>query len=228
MKEFEIKTKKDWCLAGIFAALIVYGISTRFSFTFQSWLLKYGNPMLTNMNQPKSYGNVIFTVIVMVILTEIMLVRHKKSVKVMGFVAAGGIIVTVAVFGLYIYNTDQIVSVIEEEEGGGISIGYWGEEDLQIEEEEQKEIIKLCETLKPVSDAEERKFEKEFYADNEYIGDSILIWATYPKRYGHNFDLMVCMHEDRIFVYKGCDNSQKEIVTFFEDNGLARKVNQYK
>lgn len=64
MNNFRIKTKRDWCIAAILASFVVYAISTRFSYTFQSILLQYGNPMMTKMNQPKSYGNIMFTVVV--------------------------------------------------------------------------------------------------------------------------------------------------------------------
>lgn len=228
MKELKIKTRRDWCLAFIFTLIIVYAISTRFSFAFQSWLLRYGNPMLTDMNQPKSYGNVIFTILVMTVITEIVLIRYRKSKKAKGILAVGGIAAAAAVFGMYLFNTNLIVSAIEEEAERIVSIGYWGGDDLEIPEEQQKEIIALCEELKPVSEEEESRLEEDFYAEGDVVSRSVLIWAVYPKRYGHNFDMMVCVYGDQIYVRKGYDNRQNEIVTFFEDNGLVEKINEYR
>lgn len=99
MKRIELRTKRDRTIAYIFTILVVYGISTRFD--FQPWLLKYGNPMMTQMNQPKSYGNVIFTILIMTIITVVLLILRKKSIKVMCIVALIGCLAAVATFKLY-------------------------------------------------------------------------------------------------------------------------------
>lgn len=227
MERFKIKTKKDWCLAFIFATLVVYGISRTFSYTLQNWLLQYGNPMMTNMNQPKSYGNVMFTIVVMTIIVEIVLFRHKKSKKIMCLLAASGCVFTAAVFGMYLLNVEKIVSVIEEEDCLNVNIGYWAGNDLNLTEEQKENIARMCEELEPVSAEEEAKLEAEFYADGEWTSKAVLIWVTYPEKYGHNFDLMVCVYEDHVFIRKGYGNDQKEIVTFFEDNGLIEALGNY-
>ena len=134
MNNFRIKTKRDWCIAAILASFVVYAISTRFSYTFQSILLQYGNPMMTKMNQPKSYGNIMFTVVVMMILVIVILIRHKKSKKIIAIVVIGTGMVFFGIFQMYLYNVDKIVSVIEEEEGNRIFISYWGGEDLNVDE----------------------------------------------------------------------------------------------
>ena len=103
MDNFRIKTKRDWCIAAVLTTFVVYAISTKFSFIFQSILLKCGNPMMTNMNQPKSYGNIIFTIVVVMILAEIILFRHKKSKKIMGILAVGTVIVVFGIYQLYLY-----------------------------------------------------------------------------------------------------------------------------
>lgn len=223
MNTFRIKTKKDWCIAGLFAALGVYGVSTFFSFDFQCILLRYGNPMLTNMNQPKSYGNVIFTVLVMVALLETVWWKKKKStrVKVIGAVT-GAALAGIVLMG-YFLHCNLIVSSIKQGDGVVSSISAWGEEaDLHFTDSQEREIVKLCEMLSPVSDEEQKRLEKNYMDAGGSIPDSAeLIWITYPKRYGHMFDLMVCVDGDRIFVRKGYDIQQRPIVRFFEDNGLC-------
>ena len=226
MKNMRIKTKRDWCIAAIFTIIIVYAISTKFSQTFQSILLKYGNPMLTNMNQPKSYGNIMFTIAVMIIIVEIVLFIRKKPKWIMCVLAVCGIAAVIGVFYMYLYNVDKIVSVIEEEEGGAISIGYWAGDELRMDEEKKKEIVELCEKLEPVSDEEQERLKKEYSGDEDFIPYTVLIWATYPEKYGHNFDLMVCVHKDNVFVRKGYDNKQELILTFYEDNGLVEKIKE--
>jgi len=144
MNNFRIKTKRDWCIAAILASFVVYAISTRFSNTFQRILLKYGNPMMTEMNQPKSYGNIMFTVVVMVVLIIIVLIRHKKSKKLIAILAIGTVAAFFGIFQMYLYNVDQIVSVIEEEEGKAIFISYWGGNNLEVNEATGKNIFALC------------------------------------------------------------------------------------
>lgn len=228
MNNFRIKTKRDWCIAAILASFVVYAISTRFSYTFQRILLKYGNPMMTKMNQPKSYGNIMFTVVVMMILVIIILIRHKKSKKLIAIVVIGTGMVSFGIFQMYLYNVDKIVSVIEEEEGNRIFISYWGGEDLNVDEVTEKKIFALCEELKPLPEAEQLKLRGELDDNGDYIEDTILLWSSYPEKWGHNFDLMVNVYEDKIFIDKGDDHKQQMIVTFYEDNGLLKLVNEVK
>lgn len=222
MKRIELRTKRDRTIAYIFTILVVYGISTRFD--FQPWLLKYGNPMMTQMNQPKSYGNAIFTIFIMTIITVVLLILRKKSIKAMCIVALIGCLAAVATFKLYEWNTDEIVSVIEEKQGVLSSIGYWGGDLFEVDNEE--EIIEKCEKLQPVSEDKQNKLREEYYADGNYLIDSITIWITYPEKYGHNFVLTVSVHGENVYIWKGYGNDQKEIVTFYENNGIAELVNR--
>ena len=224
MNNFHIKTKRDWCIAAVLTTFVVYAISTRFSFTFQSILLKFGNPMMTNMNQPKSYGNIIFTIIVMMILVEIILIKNKKPKKVIGILAVGTVLVCFGIFQLYLYHVNQIVSVMEEEEGRYISIGYWADDNWIVEDADVKEIFSLCEELKPVAKEEQELLRETLLENEDYIEDTLLLWTQYPEKCGHNFDLMVCVYQDIIFVQKGYDYKQQDIVLFFEDNGLLEVI----
>lgn len=222
MKQMQIKTKKDWCIAFVFAVLIVYVISKFFTFSIQDLLLCYGNPMMTNMNQPKSYGNVAFTIIVMTILVEIVLFRKHKKTVLKAVCLIVGIFLAVAVITGYFIHVNLIVSSIEEGNGVVTSISPWGgNADVMFMKAEEQEIMRLCEKLKPVSAEKQKELEERVL--DEYGGmpeDTQLIWCRYPKKYGYQFDLMVCVAEQSIFVFKGYDNKQKAIITFFEDNGL--------
>ncbi len=222
MKEIKIKTKKDWCIAFVFVTLIVYVISNFFTMSIQNRLLCYGNPMLTIMNQPKSYGNVAFTIIVMTILVEIILFRrHKKAVLKM-ICPVAGVLLLVAVIAGYFTHVNLIVSSKNEGNGAMRNISTWGgEADFTFTKEEEEEIIKLCEQLKPVSKEKQKELEERVLNKYGSMPDGTeLIWISYPKKYGHSFDLMICVAKQSIFVYKGLDNRQKAINIFFEDNGL--------
>ena len=184
--------------------------------------------MMTKMNQPKSYGNIMFTVVVMMILVIVILIRHKKSKKIIAIVVIGTGMVFFGIFQMYLYNVDKIVSVIEEEEGNRIFISYWGGEDLNVDEATEKKIFALCEELKPLPEAEQLKLRGELDDNGDYIEDTILLWSSYPEKWGHNFDLMVNVYEDKIFIDNGDDYKQQMIVRFYEDNGLLKLVNEVK
>lgn len=217
----KIKTKKDWAIAFIFTMLIIYGITTRFSHRFQSFLLEYGDPRLTNMNQPRSYGNLIITILIMTILVEVLLMFYRKSVKLKIITILVGLVCSVLLFAGYLFNCNLIVSVIGKEEPVSVHANGWATDiNLNMNKEQQDRLVSYCETLLPVSIEQEKELESTFYADGNITGDSLLIWITYPKKYGHNFDLMVCVYENMIFIRKGYNNNNKEIVTFYKDNGL--------
>jgi len=184
--------------------------------------------MMTKMNQPKSYGNIMFTIVVVMILAEIVLIRHKKSKKLVGILAVGTVVMVFGIFQIYLYNVNQIVSVIEEEDGRHTSIAYYVGEDWNVDESTIKELNLLCEELKTVSQKEQMKLREELIKNEDYIDDTILIWTEYPEKWGHNFDLMVRVYKDMIFIDKGYDYNQQPIVTFFEDNGLLELVNEVK
>ena len=223
---FKIKTKKDWAIAFIFTILIIYGITTRFSYRFQSFLLEYGDPRLTNMNQPRSYGNLIITVLIMTILVEVLLVFYRKSAKLKIITVLVGIVCSVILFAGYLFNCKLIVSVIGKEEPVSVHANGWATDiNLNMNKEQQDRLVSYCEALQPVPIEQEKKLESIFYADGNITGDSLLIWITYPKKYGHNYDLMVCVYDNMIFIRKGYNNKNKEIVTFYKDNGLLSLIN---
>ena len=171
---------------------------------------------------------IMFTVVVMMVLIIIMLLKYKKSKKIIAILAIGTLAAFFGIFQMYLYNVDQIVSVIEEEEGNAIFISYWGGNNLEVDEATQKKIFELCEGLKPLPEAEQLKLRGELDDNGDYIEDTILLWSSYPEKWGHNFDLMVNVYEDKIFIDKGDDHKQQMIVTFYEDNGLLELVNEVK
>jgi len=181
------------------------------------------------MNQPRGYGSLIITVLIMTLIIEILLIAYHKSIKIKIFTLLAGILFSGLLFAGYLLNCNLIVSVIGNEEPISVSANGWGTDiHLNMNKEQQDKLVSYCETLEPVSTGQEKKFESTFYADGNITGNSLLIWMTYPKKYGHNFDLMVCVYDNMIFVRKGYNNSNKEIVTFYKDNGLLSLINQMK
>lgn len=226
----KIKTKKDWIIALIFTVLIIYGITTRYSYQFKSFLLNYGNVKLTNMNQPGGYGNLIITILVMTLIIEVILIYKRKSLKYKLLTPFVGIVCSVLLFIGYLINCNLIVSVIGKEEPIQIHADGWNSDsDIVIDDKEKEQLITYCETLKPVPFKQEREYENLYYkSGGSMTTDSFFIWITYPKKYGHHYDLMVCVYQSKIFIQKGYNQENKAIVTFFQDNGLLALVNDMK
>ena len=223
----KIKTKIDRVIAFIFSLLIIYGITTRFSYRMQAILLEYGNSKLTNMNQPGGYSNLILTVLIMTLLIEILLIAYRKPLIIKIITLVAGILCTLLLFAGYLFNCNLIVSVLGHEEPVSVSANGWGTDiNLTMNKGQQDTLVSYCESLEPVSQDQEKELESTFYANGNITGNSLLIWITYPQKYGHNYDLMVCVYDDMIFIRKGYNNKSKEIVTFYKDNGLLSFINQ--
>ncbi len=219
MRFIKITSRKDWIIAFVFTSLVVYGVSSHYSFRLQSFLLTYGNSRLTNMNQPRGYANLMVVFLVMTLITEIILFLYHKSWVKKLVTALAGVILTLLIWAGYLINCDLIVSVIHTSEPSSIHVGGWGHQvDVTMNEEQKEQLITYCETLQPVNAQKERALEAAFHKSG-FTSKSILIWSTYPRKYGHNYDLMVCVYQDMIFIRKGY-NGKQEIVTFYEDNGI--------
>lgn len=219
MEKWKIKTKKDWCIAFLFAALIAYCLSYFYSMSMEDFLRQYSNPFLTNMNEPRSYGNWMFTVVVMCILVELVILLKKRSLKEKILVPLAGAALVILLFGGYLLNCNLIVSVMYEETPVSISWDKGDEEKSLLVDGQQ--LVEYCTTLQPVSKAENEKLTEEFMnAEGNWFMDAQSIWIHYPEKYGHNFVLLVRVYEEKIFVWKGYGNGQKPVITFFENNGL--------
>lgn len=137
-----IKTKKDWVIASIFALLVIYGITTRFSFRLQAFLLPFGNSKLTNMNQPRSYGNLIITTLIMTLLAEIVFIIHHKPVRVKIIAPLAGFLCSVLLFAGYLINCNLIVSVTGKEEPKSVHARGWGTDmKLNMNGEQQNQLV---------------------------------------------------------------------------------------
>lgn len=222
MKGLQIKTRKDWCIAFVFAAFLSYAVSSFFVDWFQGFLLRYGNPMLTQMNQPRSYENVAFTILVLTLLVEILLICKKRKRKILLLCPFVGIILSAAVIAGYFAHVDLIVSTAENRDAVSMYISPWGRgADLTFTEKEEHEIEELCKQLKPVSKEKQKELEEQVLDEHGgFPEESEFIWCRYPKQYGHNYEMRVGVVKQSIFVFKGYDNQQRAIIVFMEDNGL--------
>jgi hypothetical protein len=160
-------------------------------------------------------------------LIEILLIYYKKPGKLKVMTIVGGILCVLLLFGGYLLNCNLIVSVAGKENPISVHANGWATDlKLNLNREQQDKLVSYCETLQPVSAEQEKKLESKFYSNENIVGNSLLIWITYPKKYGHNYDYMVCVYDNMIFVRKGYNYKNRELVTFFQDNGLLSFIAQ--
>ncbi len=224
-----IKSKKDWVITFLFAFLIVYAISTRFSRQVDNWLFNFTPAFFSDWNQLKSYGNWLITIPVMTFLTEIVLFIYRKSRKVKLLTLAGAMVLCLGVFFGYQLHSSLVVSVMDRKEPEGVNFdvrmgdGSWKQAELSAAEKE--ELVSLCKSLRPLLEEEQ----KELYAayknsEGDWFMNADEIRIHYPKQYGHDFILNVRIYDGHIYVRKGYNEKQKELITFYEDNGLLEAV----
>lgn len=91
----------------------------------------------------------------------------------------------------------------------------------KYDENETKEIIRLCKQLNPVSENEQRKLEKN-YRKNGESSDVVSITVIYEESFGQNLDININIDGNKIYVDKGTGLHEKEVVVFFKDNGLTK------
>lgn len=227
MRKLTMKRKRDWVIAFLFTALIVYGVTNYYSYHLQNVLLEIGDFRMTNVNQPQSFGNVIVTILVMTALTLLVLWIQKKPFRMKAGIVFGGVLLAAAVLGGYFFYCRLIISAADTEEPVRISIGRWGSAKEEVSEEQEQKLTEYCASLAPVDKGLQKELEEQFYMrGGASTGDSVLIWITYPRRYGHRYDLMVCVYEDMIYIRKGYNNDGKELVTFCRDNGLLDLIDE--
>lgn len=127
LKKIRIKSKKDWIIFWIFTTLIVYSICSDIGFRINDWLRGVGNIWLTNLNEPQSYGQLLATSVVMVIVVEVVLFLCRKSYKKKLVALVAGMIVAILIFGIYQMHCKLIVSVLWDKEPSSIWADFGAE-----------------------------------------------------------------------------------------------------
>lgn len=225
MKKWRIKTKRDWVIAFIFAALILYGVLGRFTWRLNRMLMYRTDPRLSDLNQPSGYGNVALTALIMGILTGIVLLMKKQPAKKALLALGLGCAVGAVSIGAYFFHCSLLVHVPLEENPGNISVHKgWGSGYGSVSvnydpaDEQLAEFVELCTSLRELP-REEQKQARTFYEENrsENGEQEISIWISYPRKYLHSYALLLYIDNGQIFARR--DGGKDKI--FFADNGLV-------
>ena len=174
-------------------------------------------------NQPVSYMNLAFTVLVLTLVITIrLLIKRTDLKKTVSALAVGGCLTALIVAG-YFVNCNFTASAMEDRAVLDHFFYKTSDEKLneKYDENETKEIIRLCKQLKPVSENEQRKLEKN-YRKNGESSDVVSITVIYEESFGQNLDININIDGNKIYVDKGTGLHDKEVVVFFKDNGLTK------
>lgn len=231
IKKICIKNKKDWGIFWIFAALIAYAVGHEFNGRINDWLRGIGNPWMTNLNEPQSYGQMIAAVVLLAVVAEVVLFLCRKTIKAKLAVLAAGIIFPLMIVGIYQVHCKLIVSVLWDMEPQAVRIEYDGEEEyLKVigengeiipSSQELQEVIELCRSLKVISDEETLEAYMEWYnsAEEPFMNTDMVI-LYFPEKYGHSYMFPLRLQDGYVYLWRGYSDKEME-VTFFEDNGIT-------
>lgn len=219
MKKWRIKTKKDWCIAFIFAFLII-SVLAEYHFQWTNDFLQRFFPDKMNYTcQPKGYAVLLLIVIGMTIFTEAVFLFRKKPVKLAGGLLGIGILLCVGTVALFRYHCQLIVAMPEKSEPQSAMLSDFGSEtnvSTELSKEEQKKLGELMYALQPLPQAEQEKLnQREWEA-------GIHIWLTYPEKYGQSY-WMIANVEDGVI--RMSPNGGMPYV-FYEDNGLVEYLKE--
>lgn len=217
-----IKSKKDWFIAFALTFLLIYALSGSHSQTYQKLLLSVGNFRLTTVNQPASYGNLIATVLIMTTLLAVLMTILRKRWKVVIQILLTGSLLSLVILGAYHLHCNLIVSVINTEVPSYISLSLNDRKtNFELTKEQEIRLVDLCSSLEPMK-KQDAAFLKEQLkrSENNIYDGSLNIWISYGQKYGHYFSYRIHVVDDIIYIRKGYNYQDEELITICLDNGL--------
>ena len=225
--KFRIRSRKDWVIFWVFAVFICYSAGLRYDHWPDRWLFQFANPYMTDINQPHTWGQLIPFLALLAVVTEVVLFLCRKPVKARILVLVGALLMPMIILAGYRIHTDLIVSSLWKEKPVGISL--WKDHRMELTEEEQKELLELCQNLTQVSDKETQELLKQWYLENDSspFSEADDINIRFSEKYGHSYSFKLSVFDGKVFIWRGYGGSNVEI-TFFEDNGIVELVEKIK
>lgn len=225
--KFRIRSKKDWAIFWVFAALICYAAGVWYGSRMERWLFQFANPYMSELNQPHTWGQLMGFLLLFAVVTEAVLFLCKKPVKIKILVLAGALLMPAALVGGYRVHTNLIVSSLWEEEPGSIYVRYYEEgqgsllqsRDIPLTEEQALELLELCRNMTVVSDEEMQEQLRQWYRERS-DDRTYSVQMHFRERYGHHYSCWLKVDDGKIFLHRGYSSEGQEI-TFFEDNGIV-------
>ena len=221
--KFRIRSRKDWVIFWVFAAFICYVAGLHYDYWPDRWLFQFANPYMTDINQPHTWGQLIPFLALLAVVAEVVLYLCRKPVKARILVLVVALLMPMFILAGYRIHTNLIVSSLWKEEPVGISL--WTDHRVELTEEEQKELLELCQNMTRVSDKEAQELLKQWYLENDAspFSEADNIDIRFSEKYGHNYSFKLRIFDGKVFIWRGYVGSNVEI-TFFEDNGIVEWV----
>ncbi len=226
-KKIRMQGRKDWVIFWVFAALVCYCLAHPIEYQVNAWLRERGNPWLKEINEPQPYGRMIAAVLLFILVAEVVLFLCRKSLKAKLALLAAGVLMPLSLMGIYQANCQLVTSVLWREAPRMAVITYReGEERISVplSSEECQEIQELARNMTVVSDeAEKEKFMEWFTTETSdaYLGaDQVSLY--FPEKYGHSYSLDIRCKDGYVYLWRGHGRTQADLVTLFQDNGVAR------
>lgn len=225
IERLRISGKKDWAIFWTFTVMAVYVIGGRLDRGWNDWLRSIGNPWLTDLNEPQSYGRMIAAVLLLAVVMEVMAFLCRKSTKVKVAVPVAGLLLALALVGAYQVHSRLIVSVLWEEEPAAMTIWRKGESSaFQVEEDQAKrELQELCRGLVPITDQERLEACREWCSEKGGRGAEASVHLSFLQKYGHSYVLWLDVKDGYVYLWRGYDRN-RALITFFEDNGIVEYI----
>lgn len=236
MKKFDlsklrISTKRDWIIFWVFALFISYAVADRFQDRIDSRLRRLDSPWMWYGNEPHGYGRMIAAVVIFAVVAEAVCFLCRKQIWMKLSVLAAGILIPLALAGIYQYNCRLIVSVIWEEYPQSIIFRDEGADGYYtLSPEEQTEFMELCRKLTIVSDKQkEQELMERYQNENRDTRQELdRIELHFGEKYGHSIWIWLYAQEDHLFFDRGYGSDNGPLVTFYEDNGLIQFMENLK
>ena len=200
--KFRIRSRKDWVIFWVFAVFICYAAGLRYDHWPDRWLFQFANPYMTDINQPHTWGQLIPFLALLAVVTEVVLFLCRKPVKARILVLVGALLMPMIILAGYRIHTDLIVSSLWKEKPVGISL--WKDHRMELTEEEQKELLELCQNLTQVSDKETQELLKQWYLENDSspFSEADDINIRFSEKYGHSYSFKLSVFDGKVFIWR--------------------------
>lgn len=203
MKQWRIKTKRDWGIAAGFLFLGSYLAASKYQQRINEWLMEFSPEKMSTFNQPEKHGVYLAALFLAAVFFSVLWIWQRKSEeKRFGKGLAAVWILTAVLSGSvwFSYQTEcrQIVHTPDEGLKAEVGIFSWDKELPELTEEEQQKLLELCLNLKAPSKEEQEELRSRI--DEE---DEINIDIRYPKYKNHSYQLWFILEEDVIRLNRG-------------------------
>lgn len=224
LKGWRIKTRKDWFLAFLFTALLVYVAAVRFfQWKIQHFMQKFMPDKMSTMNLPEGYGTVLFCALIMALIVMAVLAFEHQKKKYIAAAGLAGFLIADCALGGFVFHCRLIAQRGYEEPAASAWISFGdGTEDVNLASGDDTlarlQMLAFSLERQPAERQEELgKMVREGKKDRSFV------WFSFPDKYFHGYDPIFNIEEGLIYMGQGNEN-----MVFYKDNGFIECVEELK